>query len=657
MWFGPTDEGTTDATGRIKSTKKLPRGGKYQLQLVVGEAAVGESNWLEPAKANSAAFDPIVYRGAPVAANEIPPQLDAKRPVRRVLLAGVAVDSAGEPVAGADVIVWSLAERVRTKSAEDGSFSFPFIPEEGAFLFVDAEGFRFHGQWAEPGADPIRAALTRTTERAEPMQTLDEPPVGAELHKTAWELFEPIAVEILVRTQREGQPRSYNVSEFLERDVLQLLSRFDADWALDYIQEHKAGDEFTTNSIKMQVANHLAESDMERAIGVTEQITPAKDRAYALVQLAHQLPAADAAGRRALLARAEEAAVAADAGVSRAQSLRFVASAFRKMGEPAKARELLLKAEAEFPNSPVGGYDQYILSLVAYERALLDGVDMTARLAPIADEDARNRYLGNVAHALAATNPAAAEAILHKTTGRQERTVRVCHAMAPVDLPRARRIAESIADPVERAYAIGLIAAGITETDRELAAELVAEAYELLAETVDADARASNSIYGPVDAAAAMLPFVEAIDPTLVREYFWRTLSLRKDTTFGSTSMALGPYGDGNRMQLSDPVLAACLARYDVEVARRVLRPPGDESLDAGVTNYPYYYFFTSAILDPEGTLAFVASLPSDTHSQVIAQHQAWRELFASFAHRGLDRWDHLEDRQMRRWAPGKEDL
>jgi beta-lactamase regulating signal transducer with metallopeptidase domain/protocatechuate 3,4-dioxygenase beta subunit len=656
MWLGPTDEGTVDTAGKIQSTKKLPRGGKYQLQIVLEDAVVAESNWLEPAKANTTAFDPIVYRGPPVASNEVA-QLEVKPPLNRVLLAGVAVDSAGEPVAGADVIVWSMADRVRTKSAADGSFSIPGIPEEGAFLFVDAEGYRFHGQWAEPAADPIRAVLKRTTEPAEPMAALDEPPVGAELHAKAWELFEPIAVEVLVRTQREGQPTSYNVSEYLERDVLQLLSRYNAEWALQYVNEHKAGDEWVTNTVKTQVAEHLAATDMQRALDVVEGINSPERRVIALVELANKLPGAQDQARKRLLERAEQAAASTDAGPLRAQSLAVLAGAYRQGGQSAKARELLDMAQGQFPDAVGEGYAKYIFSLVAYERAVLDGIDSTALLEPIADEFERNRYLGNVAHALAATNPAAAEAILQRTPGRQERIVRVCHAMAAVDLPRARRIAESIADPVERAYAIGLIAAGITEKDRDQAAELVAEAYGLLAETVEAGTRTSNSIYGPVDTAAAMLPFVEAIDPTLVREYFWRTLSLRKNATFGSTSMALGPYGDGDSMRLSDPVLAACLARYDLDVARRVLRPPGDESLDAGVTDYPYYYFFTSAILDPEGTLAFVASLPSDSRGQMIAQHQAWRELFASFAHRGLDRWDYLVDRQMHRWVPGKEDL
>ena len=44
-------------------------------------------------------------------------------------------------------------------------------PEEGAFLFVDAKGFRFHGQWVQPGPS-VRIPLIRRSEPAVPMRPL-----------------------------------------------------------------------------------------------------------------------------------------------------------------------------------------------------------------------------------------------------------------------------------------------------------------------------------------------------------------------------------------------------------------------------------------------------------------------------------------------------
>ena len=83
------------------------------------------------------------------------------------------------------------------------------------------------------------------------------------------------------------------------------------------------------------------------------------------------------------------------------------------------------------------------------------------------------------------------------------------------------------------------------------------EAYALLVDTVESGSRTSLSVNTPVATAVGLLPIVERIDSTLVREYFWRSMSLRKSATFGNMSMALGRTGDGNSMRLADPVLAA----------------------------------------------------------------------------------------------------
>jgi hypothetical protein len=59
------------------------------------------------------------------------------------------------------------------------------------------------------------------------------------------------------------------------------------------------------------------------------------------------------------------------------------------------------------------------------------------------------------------------------------------------------------------------------------------------------------------------------------------------------------------------------------------------------------YYYFTSAIFDPRGTIDLVARLPRRTRAERNASDEAWRELFASLTHRGQARWDRLRERQL----------
>ena len=116
----------------------------------------------------------------------------------------------------------------------------------------------------------------------------------------------------------------------------------------------------------------------------------------------------------------------------------------------------------------------------------------------------------------------------------------------------------------------------------------------------------------------------------------------------GIEQATIGPASAGWHAGLGEFVL-----RYDDEAALHALRPPGDESVTEGVERYPHWYFFSSAILDPIGTIDIVARLPHETQTQRIATETAWQELFASQTHRGEARWDLIREKQMFLWKPG----
>jgi hypothetical protein len=652
------DEGVTDDKGRFQSTKQFDRYGEYQVELVDDGKVVATSDWLNPAKAGTSVFQPVIYRGQraakPLAVEEqeeaLPPEGHEPQKIQTATLKGLLVDRDGKAVADARVLVWSLGHRLQTRSSDAGRFSLPDIPREGAFLFVESAGFRFHGQWAQPNELPIRIALTLRDEPAAPMRTLADPSLPEELQQRAWQQFQPIAEAVLEQYQKEGNPRSINMSEFRDFDVLKLMARYEPQRALDYVRTNNFAYAWYPDHIRSHVVSHLKERDVETALSVGEQIGDTNGKILALHDLARHLPLER---RRQVIDRARMQAKEIDNPSMRLATTTLLIEAYREIGDDQQARDLLRDAEALVPQLGKDGRSEFARGMLAYQKALTEGVDTSALLGTIEDDRSHNRYSGNIAHALAATDPAAAERIVQQMRGYSEWIPRVCHDMAAVDVHRARRIADAIEDPVHRAYALGLIASAIAEQDKDQAVDLIETAYALLVDTVEADSRTSLSVNTPVATAVGMLPIVERIDPTLVREYVWRSLSLRKGSTFGGMSMALGPHGDGDRMRLADPVLAACLSRYDLELARRVLSPPGDESTEEGVQRYPYYYFYAAAILDPEGTLESVAALPDDSRTQHVALHQAWKEIFASFTHRGVDRWNSLMEHQMHLWIIG----
>ena len=97
------------------------------------------------------------------------PDLKLRRSVGTRAVAGRVVDSAGKPVAGAEVFQSGDGpRRTRGTTDNDGRFRVPGVPDAPAFLFVSKEGYHFLGRRVEPGDRSVEFALRR----------LDEPPAA-----------------------------------------------------------------------------------------------------------------------------------------------------------------------------------------------------------------------------------------------------------------------------------------------------------------------------------------------------------------------------------------------------------------------------------------------------------------------------------------------
>ena len=571
-------------------------------------------------------------------------------------LDGTVIDKWNMPVANASVMVWSLAHRSRQQTSDDGRFTWLDIPTEGAFLFVEAKDFRFHGQWIVPGKSAVQIRLSRRNEPTAPLHATADPPVSKELLQRTWQAFQPTLQRLLKQLAEQGtlMGKIWNTGLFDEMRLLELYAEFDRPAALHFIDGHHFKNTWLPDFVRVGIAEKLALSSPDEAVRVIDQIKDPHPKLQALCRAATLATNRDAFHRGHLLARARNE-LAHVAEQWQLESLLFLAKTNREIGNAVAAAEFLEQAENRLP--PIGpdensGRRNFARGWFAIEKATIGGTDTTGLLGPSKDDFDFNRYRGAIAEAIAARNPAAAERIHTTLRRRQDWTPRICYAMAKTDPERAARLARSAAEPVFRAYALGLVALVTAPKDSETAIRRLDEAYSVLQQAVEGG-DSSTLVQTPVSTALAMLEIVELIDPTLVREFFWRAISLRINATFGSERMALGPYGPNDGMRLSDPVLAACLARYDVEAALHALRPPGDESVTDGVERYPYWYFFSSAILDPTGTIDIVARLPHETRTQRIASETAWREVFAALTHRGEARWDLIREKQMLLWKPG----
>ncbi|MFO0898422.1 MAG: hypothetical protein U0836_13450 [Pirellulales bacterium] len=440
-----------------------------------------------------------------------------------------------------------------------------------------------------------------------------------------------------------------------------LARRLLADTRFDVFQTNSSdpadAGQWLQNVVRLFIAERWAAEKPAEVLAAVQEMSPGERfRGYlALVKAPNSKPEQRVEW---LDLAATDARQAPDAA-AKILALATVAEQLQHAGQPDRARELFREA-TELAEQPLGPTprEAYAPGFLAWTLAPFDPPAALALLERV-PENARDRALGNVAHQLGAVNPQESERLLDLLRGnnRDQVAQRVVYRMAPVDLPRARRIAASIADPPRRAHALGMLALGLAASQPATANSLLDEAYALIEGMTSGGDSRSNSICSPTAVAVSLIGVAETVAPDRLEEFLWRTLALRGQATLGTVWSLFGPYGPDNRLRLSDPVLAAFVARYDLEAARRILLPPDDQTLELGLAEAPHSFFRGLAAVDPTAALNAVSRLPSRTDDDRRRKLEAWRQVVDLLTRSGDERRTWLLERQFELWSPDKVDF
>jgi len=352
---------------------------------------------------------------------------------------------------------------------------------------VDAPGTRL--EWVLP---------SDAEARSHPPCTL-EPSVSRERElEIAWTLAEQ-------RVQRAIESKKSS-------DICSALS--DAAWidpalVLGRLEEG-ALDGFLADVVRARVVDALMKTSPDDAALVSGLQQPFA-RAMDLVRIADSLPA-DARERK--LELLSEAAVAAPhAGAPEYELVTYarIAKSLVDLGERDEARKFIERGLPLVDKLPAQEWPGYARSCFAEALAPFDLDRALAIVAEQKDSMEHERHYGNIAHRLAASDPAGAErawkAFKGETHGfAADWLSRVCYAMATSDLARARRLALE-GGGREGAFALGMMALRITTNDRATAADLLEQAFRILTALAARDVnRGEATDYAIVG--AALLPVV-----------------------------------------------------------------------------------------------------------------------------------------------------
>jgi hypothetical protein len=377
------------------------------------------------------------------------------------------------------------------------------------------------------------------------------------------------------------------------------------------------------------------------------------ERSYTLVNIAHKTD--DAEHRRQLLAESLLHARLVIEPERRLGALAGIAEALYDFGDKESAKPLIEEIRTGAEKLEAGFWRGYMAETVA----LID-VDAALKLCEgVTDQFERDRHPGNIAHEIAATDPARAEAILKSVSDRnQYRYIeRVCYRMAPVDLERAQRIAESAARQYgdQRPYAYGVTALAMAKsnsakTEPAKAKELLARACELL----QPDFRGSDT-RRQFDMGLALVHLCEQVDPARTRECLWRVVSLCPNTSLRTS----GGWELKSKLE-ADAKLAILLARYDVhpDVAAKLVEPIFTTEMVELHELRERAFPFAMGLIDTDRSAQWLADYikkaPADWMPNV---EQPWHYMADAIGQDDAGFWNTLQKSILHQWVVDEEDF
>jgi protocatechuate 3,4-dioxygenase beta subunit len=563
--FGESDRLTTNDAGEFTSPAVWPDG-EYRAKLVDERFEPAASAWVNLADGSESPLDDLIAR-----------RLGAHL--------GAVTNRDGAPVSNARVTFQGGGRRLEAQTDGEGRFKFEEAPDGPGYLFVDAEGYRFHGQ-KRTTWEPLAIKLLRDDQPYGEKLEMAEPRMSAEERKN---LARQLRDELLAGAKDDAVSRVR---------VLAAWAKADPREALRIVAADKAISAELADRVRFEAAKALMDTSPDEAAELVDQMTYEHMRSIVYGQIAANLPHTAADRRLELLAEAYARAEAIKEPGFRLITLGFVAENLLDMGQRDRARAILLDNAETAKKLTKSGYDAFLRGAFAEELAQVDRETAVALADEIEDWYERSRHLGNIAHELAAIEPAEAERVLAMITPPPEGsnhfpqkdsyTVRACYRMVQVDAQAAEAVAEGMADALYKAHACGVMAAAIAKEDSGRATTFVRRGFQILDEqqrTGDPD-RVWPITTGAVG--GMLLVQSQQIDPELGAEMLWRLLALLPE--------APAKDGRGSYQQTESLAVGAMfLSLFDSDLAEEVLlRAKGSQSVGSSRAYLPAW-----GLIDP----------------------------------------------------------
>jgi protocatechuate 3,4-dioxygenase beta subunit len=616
--LGERDKIRTDSAGRFQTPRRLPPEYEYQAEVEAPDRIGRRTEWLTPARGKTATFADVVL--APT------PQLRT--------VTGRLVDRTGKPISGADVFQSGDGpHRTRTTTDEQGRFRLPGVFEGRAFLFVEGPGLTLRAQSIEVTGKPVELTVDRQAGPDGPTGTLPPMLSRAEERALAWQVLQPLVPRVLLGNFGNLAYRLGDIGP-----------RVNPSLALEYSERGVLGE--YDYIVRMAAAEGLLDDAPEEGLAVAETLADARWRTHLYILAADRVPSSDRARKQQLLDTALLYARSDPSAVGKLDGFGMVALRWLELGERDKATRILREGQAQAATLPAprgsnrSGEGAHARGRFAAKLARID-TKAALELADGFPDPYNEWYLNGVALGLAERDPAEAERVAGMLHYGNRRLPRLCGRMAPVDLPRARKLAARIDEPNEHIDALVAMTDALAKANPEAAATLLEEVLTT-AEKMHGEGNDTLQYHSPASVVvASLLPVAERLGPDHLRRYLWQSLALRP-----RRPAQVNPQ---DRFDASATELAVLLARYDRAAARIVLEPtirrlPLLFELSNRYT--PNYAFAAATLIDPQWVVSLLELAPDRVGPGGTRPRDEARLTIAEVLSRsGASRWEYVYSR------------
>ncbi len=440
-------------------------------------------------------------------------------------------------------------------------------------------------------------------------------------------------------------------SDYQQQQALSAFAEVAPEAALALASEQVPGlTGLSRDHLAYRAALRLAPDSPRRAREVAAKIETEPLRAIAQAELVGRLPE-QIAQQQAEVAIDSARAIADP--VIRGEAIVEVAKQLRRSGRAELANQLVREALPLLPEADQDDRAQYRRGALAVQLGHSD-IAAAERLLLPDDGAAGEQYAFNwpraeLAEQLANQAPAEAERLVLQLSQRYRELhiPHIVYSMARVDLPRSERLAAMMSGPGGQTFAQVAIAVALVEHDPAAARRRLMAALDRLESLADRGWRTGEDDYQLIKVGVALLPWLAIVAPDRVGDSFWRVHALRNSFAHGRVESSLGPRGGSDEMRTTDPVLAAFVAHFDVRLARLLLLPSDDTTIQSG-DRIPSFFFGALAAVDPEAALTAIETFAQRAPEDIDRLAEAWGQLAAVLSRDGMQRWQWIQRSQYR---------